>query len=141
MEVAAFPCNQFNSQVRHERARPRSRERAQEPGCEIDIKKFQQEKYSFEPDLYAKIDVNGSNASPLYDFLKKVSVRGAALITLRARSGAGRTALRRHQVELHQVPGRQERAPHQALRTERGAEEDRARHREGPGRLGSGSAK
>uniref|UniRef100_A0AC34F265 Glutathione peroxidase n=1 Tax=Panagrolaimus sp. ES5 TaxID=591445 RepID=A0AC34F265_9BILA len=56
LEVAAFPCNQFGGQ---------------EPACEIDIKKFVNEKFSFEPDLYAKINVNGANADPLYQFLKK----------------------------------------------------------------------
>ena len=55
-EVAAFPCNQFGGQ---------------EPACELDIKKFVNEKFSFEPDLYGKINVNGSNADPLYTFLKK----------------------------------------------------------------------
>lgn len=30
-----------------------------------------QNKFNFEPDLYAKIDVNGKNADPLYDYLKK----------------------------------------------------------------------
>uniref|UniRef100_A0A914QUU3 Glutathione peroxidase n=1 Tax=Panagrolaimus davidi TaxID=227884 RepID=A0A914QUU3_9BILA len=56
LEIAAFPCNQFGGQ---------------EPACEIDIKNFVTEKFNFEPDLYAKINVNGSNADPLYQFLKK----------------------------------------------------------------------
>uniref|UniRef100_A0A0K0CVX1 Glutathione peroxidase n=1 Tax=Angiostrongylus cantonensis TaxID=6313 RepID=A0A0K0CVX1_ANGCA len=56
LEVAAFPCNQFGSQ---------------EPACELDIKNFVGNKFSFEPDLYAKINVNGNNADPLYKFLKK----------------------------------------------------------------------
>ena len=43
----------------------------QEPACEIDIKNFVQNKFKFEPDLYAKINVNGDNADPLYKFLKK----------------------------------------------------------------------
>ncbi|KAH7701601.1 glutathione peroxidase [Aphelenchoides avenae] len=55
LEIACFPCNQFGGQ---------------EPGCEVDIKNFLT-KYSFEPDLYSKIEVNGSNAHPLYNFLKK----------------------------------------------------------------------
>jgi glutathione peroxidase len=37
-----------------------------------------QEKYHFEPDLYAKIDVNGKNEAPLYKFLKKE--KGGTLI-------------------------------------------------------------
>ncbi|VDO98869.1 unnamed protein product [Heligmosomoides polygyrus] len=56
LEIAAFPCNQFGGQ---------------EPACELDIKNFQTSKFSFEPDLYAKIDVNGDHADPLYKFLKK----------------------------------------------------------------------
>ncbi|KAI1711904.1 glutathione peroxidase domain-containing protein [Ditylenchus destructor] len=56
LEVAAFPCNQFNNQ---------------EPGCEIDIRNSVREKYSFEPDLYSKVDVNGKNQHPIYEFLKK----------------------------------------------------------------------
>lgn len=56
LEVAAFPCNQFGEQ---------------EPACELDIKNFVESKFSFEPDLYGKIDVNGDKADPLYKFLKK----------------------------------------------------------------------
>ncbi|KAJ1346887.1 glutathione peroxidase gpx1 [Parelaphostrongylus tenuis] len=63
LEVAAFPCNQFGGQ---------------EPACELDIKKFVESKFNFEPDLYAKIDVNGDNADPLYKFLKKE--KGGTLI-------------------------------------------------------------
>jgi len=55
-EVAAFPCNQFLNQ---------------EPGCDIDINNFIHDKYKFEPDLYSKINVNGSDAHPIYEFLKK----------------------------------------------------------------------
>uniref|UniRef100_A0A914DQI2 Glutathione peroxidase n=1 Tax=Acrobeloides nanus TaxID=290746 RepID=A0A914DQI2_9BILA len=56
LQIAAFPCNQFGGE---------------EPACELDIKKFVNEKYKFEPDLYAKIKVNGDDAHPLYKFLKK----------------------------------------------------------------------
>ncbi|CAJ0608387.1 unnamed protein product [Cylicocyclus nassatus] len=56
LEVAAFPCNQFGHQ---------------EPACELDIKNFIHDKFNFEPDLYAKIDVNGDKADPLFKFLKK----------------------------------------------------------------------
>jgi glutathione peroxidase-family protein len=55
LEIACFPCNQFGKQ---------------EPGCEVDIKNFLKT-YSFEPDLYSKIEVNGSNTHPLYVFLKQ----------------------------------------------------------------------
>uniref|UniRef100_A0AC35UE08 Glutathione peroxidase n=1 Tax=Rhabditophanes sp. KR3021 TaxID=114890 RepID=A0AC35UE08_9BILA len=54
--VACFPCNQFNSQ---------------EKECALDIVGNMKQKYNIEPDFYGKIDVNGSNAAPLYNFLKK----------------------------------------------------------------------
>ncbi|RCN33855.1 putative phospholipid hydroperoxide glutathione peroxidase [Ancylostoma caninum] len=63
LEVAAFPCNQFGGQ---------------EPACELDIKNFVQDKFKFEPDLYAKVDVNGDKADPLFKFLKKE--KGGTLI-------------------------------------------------------------
>jgi len=55
-EIAAFPCNQF---------------RNQEPGTNAEIKKFVREKFGGTYDLYAKIDVNGDGAHPLYKFLKQ----------------------------------------------------------------------
>ncbi|XP_047510017.1 juvenile hormone epoxide hydrolase-like [Pieris napi] len=54
--ILAFPCNQFNSQ---------------EPGSEQDIIKFIN-KRNVEFDVFAKIDVNGDNAHPLWKFLKRV---------------------------------------------------------------------
>uniref|UniRef100_F1L9H1 Glutathione peroxidase n=1 Tax=Ascaris suum TaxID=6253 RepID=F1L9H1_ASCSU len=54
--IATFPCNQFGGQ---------------EPDCEVDIRNFVKDKFKFEPDLYGKIDVNGSHADPLFAFLKK----------------------------------------------------------------------
>lgn len=56
LRVAAFPCNQFG---------------AQEPSCEADIIKFVKEKFNYEPDLYGKVNVNGDDADPFWDFLKK----------------------------------------------------------------------
>jgi len=53
--VAAFPCNQFGSQ---------------EPGTNAEIREFANG-YGATFDMYAKINVNGSDAHPLYDFLKK----------------------------------------------------------------------
>jgi glutathione peroxidase len=55
LRIAAFPCNQFNNQ---------------EPGCEVDLKEFIK-KNDVEFDVYNKINVNGNNADPLYQFLKK----------------------------------------------------------------------
>ncbi|EJW76265.1 glutathione peroxidase, partial [Wuchereria bancrofti] len=63
LAIAAFPCNQFASQ---------------EPGNEEEIKRFVKETFNFEPDLYAKINVNGPEEHPLYTFLK--NQRGGTLI-------------------------------------------------------------
>jgi len=54
--ILAFPCNQF---------------RGQEPKHNDAIKIFCQEVYKITFDLFAKIDVNGEHASPLYSFLKQ----------------------------------------------------------------------
>jgi glutathione peroxidase len=54
-EVLGFPCNQFGKQ---------------EPGDEAEIKNFCKLSYDVSFPMFAKVDVNGSNAAPLYDFLK-----------------------------------------------------------------------
>lgn len=54
-EVLAFPCNQFG---------------AQEPGTEDEIAEFCRVNFGTSFPLAAKIDVNGDNADPLYDWLK-----------------------------------------------------------------------
>ncbi|QUN04903.1 glutathione peroxidase [Shewanella yunxiaonensis] len=54
--VLGFPCNQFG---------------AQEPGNEQEIARFCELNYGVSFPLFAKIDVNGANAHPLYQFLKK----------------------------------------------------------------------
>ena len=53
--VLGFPSNQFG---------------AQEPGPESEIKTFCDNRYGVTFPLFAKIDVNGSKAHPLYEFLK-----------------------------------------------------------------------
>jgi len=53
--VLGFPCNQFG---------------AQEPGPESEIAKFCSLNYDVTFPLFAKIDVNGENAHPLYRLLK-----------------------------------------------------------------------
>jgi glutathione peroxidase len=55
-EVLAFPCNQFGYQ---------------EPGDEAAITSFCETNYRVTFPLFAKIDVNGSNAHPLFTWLKK----------------------------------------------------------------------
>jgi glutathione peroxidase len=54
--VLGFPCNQFGSQ---------------EPGTEEEIAAFCEKNYDVTFPMFAKIDVNGSNAHALYRFLKK----------------------------------------------------------------------
>jgi glutathione peroxidase len=53
--VLGFPCNQFGEQ---------------EPGNEEEIASFCKSKYDVSFPLFAKIDVNGPNTSPLYAWLK-----------------------------------------------------------------------
>lgn len=53
--VLAFPCNQFGSQ---------------EPGTNAEVLEFAQSKYGVDFPMFAKIDVNGSDESPVYRFLK-----------------------------------------------------------------------
>ena len=54
--VLGFPCNQFGGQ---------------EPGDEAAIGAFCEKNYGVTFPLFAKIDVNGSNADPLFTQLKK----------------------------------------------------------------------
>ena len=55
LEVLGFPCNQFGEQ---------------EPGDEKAIEQFCELNYGVTFPLFAKVDVNGANASPLYKHLK-----------------------------------------------------------------------
>ncbi|MBQ6688658.1 MAG: glutathione peroxidase [Bacteroidales bacterium] len=54
--ILDFPCNQFGHQA---------------PGTEEEIQEFCTLKYKTTFPLFAKIEVNGKNADPLFDFLKK----------------------------------------------------------------------
>ena len=102
LEVLGFPCNQFG---------------AQEPGSEKEIASFCEVNYGVTFPLFAKVDVNGDSAAPLY----RVSQEGEA--------GAAR--LRGDQVELHQVPGRPRRATSSsAMRRTTSREAIAGRHRE-----------
>lgn len=56
LEILGFPCNQFGSQ---------------EPGQENEIKEFCEINYKISFPLFAKVEVNGKNAHPLYEYLKK----------------------------------------------------------------------
>lgn len=55
LTILGFPCNQFGQQ---------------EPGNEQEIGAFCQTNYGVSFPMFAKIDVNGPNAHPLYEFLK-----------------------------------------------------------------------
>jgi glutathione peroxidase len=54
-EVLGFPCNQFG---------------AQEPGSEQEIAQFCELNYGVSFPMFAKVDVNGEQAAPLYKHLK-----------------------------------------------------------------------
>ena len=57
-EVLGFPCNQFG---------------AQEPGEADEIASFCQKNYGVAFPMFAKIEVNGAHAHPLYQHLKKAA--------------------------------------------------------------------
>lgn len=54
--VLGFPCNQF---------------KGQEPGTAEEIAEFCRSAYNVDFPLFGKIDVNGENADPLYQWLKR----------------------------------------------------------------------
>jgi glutathione peroxidase len=56
LEILGFPCNQFGEQ---------------EPGSEKEIESFCEINYGVTFPMFAKIDVNGKNAAPLYQYLKE----------------------------------------------------------------------
>ena len=53
--MLGFPCNQFG---------------AQEPGSEEEILEFVRSKFDVDFPMFAKIEVNGDGAAPLYQLLK-----------------------------------------------------------------------
>ena len=53
--VLGFPCNQFGGQ---------------EPGAESEIKGFCELNFGVNFPMFAKVDVNGEQASPLFEYLK-----------------------------------------------------------------------
>ncbi len=55
LEILGFPCNQFGGQ---------------EPGTEEEIAQFCELNFGVTFPLFAKVDVNGKNAAPIYRFLK-----------------------------------------------------------------------
>jgi glutathione peroxidase len=67
LQIVGFPCNQFGDQ---------------EPGTDAEIQQFCSTEYQVTFPVFAKVDVNGSHAAPLYEYL-----RAAAPSTLTAESG------------------------------------------------------
>jgi glutathione peroxidase len=57
LEVLGFPCNQFG---------------AQEPGTAEQIGEFCESNFGVSFPMFAKIDVNGPGAHPLYQFLRRI---------------------------------------------------------------------
>lgn len=56
LEILGFPCNQFASQ---------------DPGTNEEIMEFCRLNYGVTFQMFQKIDVNGKNTHPLFDYLKK----------------------------------------------------------------------
>ena len=56
LEILGFPCNQFGEQ---------------EPGTEAEIESFCEVNYGVTFPMFAKVDVNGDTAAPVYKYLKK----------------------------------------------------------------------
>lgn len=54
--ILGFPCNQFGRQ---------------EPGSESEIQEFCQLNYGVSFPMFAKVDVNGANADPIFQYLKR----------------------------------------------------------------------
>lgn len=67
LAILAFPCNQFG---------------AQEPGSPDEIRDFCDSHFGVKFDLFAKVDVNGAQACPLYQYLTglKTEPKGAGKI-------------------------------------------------------------
>ena len=55
LEILGFPCNQFGGQ---------------EPGTDTEIAQFCELHYAISFPMFAKVDVNGSDAAPLFRYLK-----------------------------------------------------------------------
>jgi len=55
LEILGFPCNQFGGQ---------------EPGTDTEIAQFCELNYGVSFPMFAKVDVNGGDAAPLFKYLK-----------------------------------------------------------------------
>ena len=63
LEILDFPCDQFGHQA---------------PGSDDEIRQFCSLKYNTSFDQFAKIEVNGPNADPIYKFLKSARAKDDA---------------------------------------------------------------
>jgi glutathione peroxidase len=59
LEIFGFPCNQFGQQ---------------EPGSASEIQSFCETRFGVKFPLFQKVDVNGSNAHPLFQYLTKAAL-------------------------------------------------------------------
>jgi glutathione peroxidase len=59
LEILGFPCNQFGQQ---------------EPGSASEIQSFCETRFGVKFPLFQKVDVNGSNAHPLFQYLTKAAL-------------------------------------------------------------------
>ena len=83
--MLGFPCDQFGHQ---------------EPGDEAEIAAFCERNYGVTFPMFGKVDVNGDDAHPLFEWLR-----------------GRRRPVATSQVELHQVPGRPRRSQVQRYST------------------------
>lgn len=102
--VLGFPCNQFGRQ---------------EPGDAAEIRQFCDTQYGISFPMFAKIDVNGSDAHPLYRWLKE---QKPGVLAPRPSNG------------IHQIPGGPRRAGHRPLCAHRRPRQPGRRYRTRPGR-------
>jgi glutathione peroxidase len=58
LDILGFPCNQFGGQ---------------EPGTDAEIQQFCEQAYEVTFPVFAKIDVNGPGADPLYRYLRRAA--------------------------------------------------------------------
>jgi len=58
LEILAFPCNQFGHQ---------------EPGSDAEIREFCDANFNIQFPLFAKIEVNGEGAHPIFQYLKQAA--------------------------------------------------------------------
>ena len=100
--MLGFPCDQFGHQ---------------EPGDDAEIAAFCESNFGVTFPLFAKVEVNGDGAHPLYRWLRR----------------EGRAARQPGEVELHEVPRRPRRPGRRALLAHHEAGEDRRRHPGGAG--------